>query len=176
MRHLLSAELCDLNASYLFATMYRETSKGLSLLESLSWPLLRRLAASFNAAAAIELVACSSFRRRSTTFLMSLIHLNRETRQLLGLDKSQHITTADVARLPTVKGTSSSLGSEISPPAFIYNGLHAGLLCRCFRTILKNNSELYLVPIYELHSSHVMMTRRTQLSDGQNYNLMQKLL
>lgn len=127
MRHLLSAELWVLNASYLFATMYKDISIGLILLESLSWLLQRDVAASFSAFAAVESVDCSSFNRKSTTFLTSLIHFRREAKHLLGLDKSQQITTADVDRLPTVNGTSSNLGSEISPPSIKNYSLHVAI-------------------------------------------------
>ena len=116
MRHLRSAELWLLNASYLFATMYSDTSYGLIRLASLSWSLHNTVAASLNALAAPASVDWRSRNRKSTIFRMYFNHFRRDARQFCGLERSQQITTEDVWRFFTVMGTPSSLGSEISPP------------------------------------------------------------
>ena len=102
--------------SYLFATIYRDISEGHSLFESLSWSLLREVAASRMAVAARTSVDCNSLSLISTTFLTNLIHLRRDVRIFCGFERSQTITTAVADKFCTVIGTSSSFGSEISPP------------------------------------------------------------
>ena len=61
-------------------------------------------------------VDCNSRSRKSTTLPINAIHFNRDARQFCGLERSQQITTEEVLRLRTVSGTSSSFGSDISPP------------------------------------------------------------
>ena len=122
IRHLLSAELWLLNTSYLFATMNRDISIGFTLLASFSWSLVAEVAASLITLAAPASVDCNSRSRKSTTLPINLIHFNNDARQFCGFERSQQITTEEVLRLRTVSGTSSSFGSDISPPDGVCGG------------------------------------------------------